>query len=812
MEPVFTDRSGAEKVSLGEVQTFRAFLAQHSLDGEWENVALYNWATKNKAAIKRAPVEFLGCKELKPDPLDCVLDPGRAINKDLYKPKLWVPEEPLLLEKTHSIKLKKRLPTPAVSITKLTRWFLPKPDEECEIEYLLEGAKERAAKVDFEVHTKHYYKLTQREDSTEVWGSRESCDTQATVSGSTHIFQRRKLFELSDPVAPDTSKSAPSWDGTCSTDQGVLKTPQVINYGCAPYIVLLRFYKDEADKDAKILLHNFHPYWKQPASGSSTLELDDSSVVVKWEISDDNGKLTIGQLQVWNNEDKLVFFAALGKDILQPTGSKTVEFDLGTAWGKTEFKRDEMPYRVQIQAHSDEGEANGLALAVMHTEVKPQVYTEARMIGFDIMPSGTYKGKADDDLDIKERCEIMITAIQEAYKKVKADKESVMKVFMAPEFYFRGLKGGYQIIKDTDDPKQSNWNLTSIIMETLRAETDKFKYADWLFVFGTAIGYLPHSVGSSSIEHEGPFQINAEIIEVVETGKKYKLKMKHCETFCDLVSKGVECKIGPKASASERVIIKSALFDTDDKCEIELKADKVFDAGPTPVFVPIVWVLSDTPPKVRVASMICERIPETVGDFGWTLDKGASKKVNKSEPVGGSKHIYDLTLDNHTSAAYSTGPAKLIEFKSTEVFNIALVKKGWPAKMHAFENLEEAIIYKEYVSSIDYKIPMITCGKTTCGESYKADEEECPHCNEPNPEWWNIKNLHHKIDINGNWTTVIPTYGSQDTLGGNRQVTRKNYSWVDSRGATQTYTAGTEINKTGQGGGSVLTVDGITIG
>ena len=52
-----------------------------------------------------------------------------------------------------------------------------------------------------------------------------------------------------------------------------------------------------------------------------------------------------------------------------------------------------MPYRIQIQAHSDEDEADGLALSVMHTVVKPQVYKKAQMIGFDISPYGSYKGK-----------------------------------------------------------------------------------------------------------------------------------------------------------------------------------------------------------------------------------------------------------------------------------------------------------------------------------------------------------------------------------------------------------------------------------
>src|SRR5262249_47967970 len=53
--------------------------------------------------------------------------------------------------------------------------------------------------------------------------------------------------------------------------------------------------------------------------------------------------------------------------------------------------------------------------------------------------------------------------------------DRMLRIFMAPEFYFRGRYGAY-----TSD-------VVSEILPHLRQETDQPKYKDWLFVFGTAV-------------------------------------------------------------------------------------------------------------------------------------------------------------------------------------------------------------------------------------------------------------------------------------------------------------------------------------
>lgn len=113
----------------------------------------------------------------------------------------------------------------------------------------------------------------------------------------------------------------------------------------------------------------------------------------------------------------------------------------------------------------------------------------------------SYLGNPDPVKDIDYRCRVMKKAIETAYHdagllkgKVRrrswnifSKKKPVLKVFMAPEFYFRGSEGGYPVEN------------VSRIMEIMREETKYESYKDWLFVFGTAIGYLKHEANLSKI-------------------------------------------------------------------------------------------------------------------------------------------------------------------------------------------------------------------------------------------------------------------------------------------------------------------------
>jgi hypothetical protein len=89
---------------------------------------------------------------------------------------------------------------------------------------------------------------------------------------------------------------------------------------------------------------------------------------------------------------------------------------------------------------------------------------------------------ANDQADSLAKCARMKDAITTAFQLYQAEYGSntkyprTLKLFMAPEFFFRGFHGAYDI------------GLVSEIFSDLRQFTADTKFNDWLFVFGTVIG------------------------------------------------------------------------------------------------------------------------------------------------------------------------------------------------------------------------------------------------------------------------------------------------------------------------------------
>ena len=99
-----------------------------------------------------------------------------------------------------------------------------------------------------------------------------------------------------------------------------------------------------------------------------------------------------------------------------------------------------------------------------------------------------YKGHDDASTDLDSRALIMKNAIKAAFGAVTAN-EKILKVFMAPEFYWRNAKGAYPL------------ELMPDILIRMAEEIQDDKYKDWLFVLGTAIGYLPHGEGGEPLKY-----------------------------------------------------------------------------------------------------------------------------------------------------------------------------------------------------------------------------------------------------------------------------------------------------------------------
>ncbi len=320
----------------------------------WEDLALLNWGTKDSAQVTRILIEIIGCQEIDQDnPGNTVLDPaqGPEGDKQIFLPELWESEE-LSVNQTHTVKAKKILPAPAIIITKLDRWFIPET-ETCDIDYRVEGAKERASIVDFEVHASNYCKAEASADGKFIKYSYRKSDVpiyKKTVS--TNCELQNAPYQIRD------------WKGKSEAEEGVLKPREgkerYINVAFSPYTVLLRYYKKDVDKYAKIILEAFWP--KFDDSGQPYAD----SLKIKWGV-EGTPKLKHGLLMVVDKTDKPVFFKGLGKDEL--TGGEH-EFDWSKKGGKDIVREANMPYRVQIQAHTEFAEDAGLALAAMHTEVR----------------------------------------------------------------------------------------------------------------------------------------------------------------------------------------------------------------------------------------------------------------------------------------------------------------------------------------------------------------------------------------------------------------------------------------------------------
>src|SRR5690242_11664683 len=104
MSKVFLKRSEDNKCSVAKDRTLRRLLEVDKL--ELDEVALFNWGTKDPKEINRALVELVGCNTVNDDPLDSVLDPALGTTKIIYKPIVWKPDKEFLVEKTHAIKVK----------------------------------------------------------------------------------------------------------------------------------------------------------------------------------------------------------------------------------------------------------------------------------------------------------------------------------------------------------------------------------------------------------------------------------------------------------------------------------------------------------------------------------------------------------------------------------------------------------------------------------------------------------------------------------------------------------------------------------
>lgn len=132
-------------------------------------------------------------------------------------------------------------------------------------------------------------------------------------------------------------------------------------------------------------------------------------------------------------------------------------------------------------------------------------YEHIRFIGYTVgtMPGAGADGKpayrglltgqppATSPLDLTTRCELMLRAMRVAASKIStlpasSPPAAILNVFMAPEFFFRGPMGAYQMAECQQ------------LIAQLQEMVATAEWSDWLFVFGSIMGVSVPAVANAT--------------------------------------------------------------------------------------------------------------------------------------------------------------------------------------------------------------------------------------------------------------------------------------------------------------------------
>jgi hypothetical protein len=381
---VFQQKSQATPYDANAGDTFRNVVAtecDQAADPKitCDEVALYNWGTNKPKEVGRALVELIGVRKWDgDDPYSWELDPARGIGKQILIPNL-MKKTGLAYEKENKLKIKQQLPATAVGITQLDKWFLPS-EEICDIRWQLEGVKARAKKLDFEVYASNYCKA--------IPNNHNDFLTFTYTNTPDVAILKKSVSANADERATD---SISDWHGESEASDGILKprgaTKRYITAASSPYTVMLRYYENADHKKAILRIQSFWPRWSGVGAGRVVVA---DSLRIKWHCKDCPGSLQ-GQFLIYDKDFAIVWREAIpaGK-----CGNGDQEIDW-SADGTPSVREDKMPYRVQIQLHTDKDTTPGFAVAGMHTEVRLFVDKDTHPLELDPYVATTDKISLD---------------------------------------------------------------------------------------------------------------------------------------------------------------------------------------------------------------------------------------------------------------------------------------------------------------------------------------------------------------------------------------------------------------------------------
>jgi hypothetical protein len=355
MGHIYDKRENAKKYVVKKKDSLSSIaLAFQDVDGapadlDWKELARFNWWTTDEAEITRALCERVGCAnsnavrlDVAPESLEMDPDYGPSSPEPILIPKLWK-SEALDLDQKYKVKVKRRKRASVIGIKSLDKWFIP-VQETCDVGYKAQGDDDCADEVHQDVYGSNYSKCSD-------WN--EGLPKFSALDG-VPVYQAKR----------DKEKTAvDNWFGTANCAEGALKSPKdrPLNVAFSPYTVVMRHSKSGKDAKARI---DLAPFWVEFGEDHKPVA---ESCKVAWELKNAD-RVKIGLLQIWNGAGEVIYAKGLNEADLGEN-----KFDLN---GKVEFKRDGMPYRVSLEAHRDIDEAEGLALAAMHTEVRLYVHKD----------------------------------------------------------------------------------------------------------------------------------------------------------------------------------------------------------------------------------------------------------------------------------------------------------------------------------------------------------------------------------------------------------------------------------------------------
>jgi hypothetical protein len=344
-----------------------------------EMIAMLNWGSSEPAEIARAMAETVGVKLSDAPDLGAVTAPYTlAFTRAGVPGKIRIPQKytasGLAYEKTHQVKVRSPKPANVVELSKLDRWFIPE-SETCRIGWRTEGLAATAGKLSLDVYGSDYCACTDWNKNFGTFG-----DPAALID--------MPIWTKADLAATERTAAAFEWDGSSSAADGALKpdaadVPRHVNVAFSPYTVQMRYWQADGDKDARVVLKPFWPAWKPDATR------DSATFKIEWSFVKTGGKLKRGLLTVVDKTDKPVWRTALPEAKLADGDQHEIWVNGAYADGVTnseggaEAIPEDMPYRVRLEAHKNANEAEGLALAAMHSEVRLYVHHETHARDLD---------------------------------------------------------------------------------------------------------------------------------------------------------------------------------------------------------------------------------------------------------------------------------------------------------------------------------------------------------------------------------------------------------------------------------------------